>query len=87
MYKENLVKYTYANDSLKSPVTLLDNIPGNTTHDGARLLILSDNTICKGGDLVFDKHAELSSPLGAYNVRGNLIYLHAKGNFSIHVFL
>ena len=48
-----------------------DNEPNDRKLKG--YVFLSDNTICKGGDLVFDKHAELSSPLGAYNVRGNLI--------------
>ena len=43
--KERLVKYTYENGQLVSPVTLIDNIPGNSTHNGSRLVILPDNTL------------------------------------------
>ncbi|MBR9860661.1 T9SS type A sorting domain-containing protein [bacterium] len=43
--KERLVSYTYSNDSLIDPVTLLDNIPGNTNHIGSRLLFMKDGTL------------------------------------------
>ena len=43
--KEKLVKYTYNGTSLVNPVVILDNIIGNTTHNGSRLLILPDNTL------------------------------------------
>ena len=43
--KEKLVKYTYDGTSLVSPVIILDNIVGNTTHNGSRLIILADNTL------------------------------------------
>ena len=43
--KEKLVKYTYNGTSLINPVVILDNIIGNTTHNGSRLLILPDNTL------------------------------------------
>jgi aldose sugar dehydrogenase len=43
--KEKLVKYTYNGTSLVSPVVILDNIVGNTTHNGSRLIILADNTL------------------------------------------
>ena len=42
---ERLVRYTYNGSSLVSPLTLLDNITGNTTHIGSRLLILPDKTL------------------------------------------
>ena len=43
--KEKLVKYTFDGTSLVSPVIILDNIVGNTTHNGSRLIILADNTL------------------------------------------
>ena len=43
--KEKLVKYTYNGTSLVSPVVILDNIVGNTTHNGSRIIILADNTL------------------------------------------
>ena len=43
--KEKLVKYTYNGTNLVNEVILLDNIIGNTTHNGSRLIILPDNTL------------------------------------------
>lgn len=46
-FLERLVRYDYDNAtaSLNSPLILVDNIPANTIHNGARLLILPDQTI------------------------------------------
>ncbi len=38
-YTEKVVRYTYGNGALSSPVTLLDNINAGNIHNGARLLI------------------------------------------------
>lgn len=38
-YKEKVVRYTFQNSSLSSPVMLLDNINAGGIHNGARLLI------------------------------------------------
>ena len=43
--RERIVRYNYNGTSLVSPQTLIENIQGNTTHNGARLLILPDNTL------------------------------------------
>lgn len=37
--KERLVRYTYSNQSLSSPLVLIDGIPGSSRHDGSRLVI------------------------------------------------
>lgn len=42
---EKLVRYTYQNNTLTSPTIILDNIYGNTTHVGSRLLFLPDKTL------------------------------------------
>jgi glucose/arabinose dehydrogenase len=44
-YKEKLVRLTYANGTLGSPLVLLGNIPAVSTHSGSRLLILPDRTL------------------------------------------
>jgi glucose/arabinose dehydrogenase len=43
--RERIVRYTYDGDALVEPLTLLENIPGASTHNGCRLLILPDNTL------------------------------------------
>ena len=42
---EKIVRYSYADGELSDEFILLDNIPGNTTHDGCRMIILPDNTL------------------------------------------
>ena len=42
---EKIVRYTYEDGQLKNEFILLDNIQGNTTHDGCRMIILPDNTL------------------------------------------
>ena len=39
IYKEKLVRYTYANNTLSNPFILIDNIEANSNHDGSRLWI------------------------------------------------
>ena len=43
--KEKLVRYTYTNGTLGSPLVLLGNIDATTTHSGSRLLALADGTL------------------------------------------
>lgn len=43
--KERFVKYTYNGTALVNPVTLLQDITGNTTHIGARFQFLADTTL------------------------------------------
>lgn len=40
--KERIVRFTYNGSDLVDELILLDNIPGNTTHDGCRLIITPD---------------------------------------------
>lgn len=42
---ERMVRYEYNGTSLVNPNILIDNIAGNTTHDGARLVIGPDNKL------------------------------------------
>lgn len=43
--KEKLVRFEYNGTNLVNETTLLDNIPANSTHNGARLLFLPDHTL------------------------------------------
>lgn len=42
---ERLVAYEYANNTLSNPDILIDDITGNTTHDGSRLLFGADGKL------------------------------------------
>lgn len=42
---ERMVKYTYDGTALINPETIIEGIEGNTTHIGARLYVLTDNTL------------------------------------------
>jgi glucose/arabinose dehydrogenase len=41
-YKEKVVRYTYANNSLTDKVTIIDDIEASNIHNGSRLLMSSD---------------------------------------------
>ncbi len=43
--KERLVRYTYSNEELVSPLTLLEGIAGNGNHNGSRLVIDADHKL------------------------------------------
>lgn len=40
-----VVRYTYGEDTLQSPFTILENIPGETYHNGSRLMISPDHKL------------------------------------------
>jgi glucose/arabinose dehydrogenase len=42
---EKIVRYEYDGEELTDEFVLIDNILGNTTHDGCRMIILPDNTL------------------------------------------
>lgn len=43
--KSRLVRYTYENDKLITPITILDEIPGKSYHNGSRILVTTDNKV------------------------------------------
>lgn len=43
--KVRVERFTYRNDSLLSPLRIIDSITGNTTHDGCRLLVSPDRKL------------------------------------------
>ncbi len=75
--KERIVRYTYngTNNTLGSPLTLLDNINGNSTHIGCRLLILPDNTLlATTGD-----YQNQSSPQSNSSLSGKILRMNLDG--------
>lgn len=49
-YTARVVRYTYANGVLQSPLVLLDHVNANFNHNGCRLLIVGDKLFISFGD-------------------------------------
>lgn len=74
-YKNKLVRFTYNNNSLTSPQTLLDNIPAASVHNGSRLLITGDKLFVTTGDA-----ADTSTPQNLNSVAGKVLRLNLDGS-------
>ncbi len=73
---ERLVRFTYANMTLSDEVILLDNIPANNIHNGARLLITSDlHILMSTGDA---GNAGLSQDMNS--LAGKILRLNLDGS-------
>ncbi len=77
--KEKIVKYTFNGTALINEVVLLDDIIGNGTHNGCRLLFLSDNTLlATTGDV---QNPNLAQNLTSHN--GKILRLNTDGSIPI----
>lgn len=73
--RERIAKYTFNGTSLVNPVSLVQNIPGNTTHNGCRLLFLPDTTLLAStGDA-----QNLSFPQNTAAMNGKMLRMHTDG--------
>lgn len=72
---EKIVKYTFNGTSLVNEVVLLDNIEGYSTHNGARLAILPDNTLL----ITTGDAQDLSSPQIAASPNGKVLRINMDG--------
>lgn len=74
--RERLVRYRYYNEKLTQDKVLIDNIPGNTYHDGSRLLFGPDDklymTTGDAGDM------PLAQDMGSLN--GKILRINADGS-------
>lgn len=74
--RERLVKYTFDGSALVNPTVLLNGIPGNSTHNGARLLFLADQTLLMStGDA-----QNLALPQNINSLAGKILRLHTDGS-------
>lgn len=73
--RERIVKYSYENDSLVNPVFLLNDLPGNSTHNGCRLFFLPDTTLLAStGDV-----QNLSLPQDTAALSGKILRMKTNG--------
>lgn len=77
-FKERLVRYEYnaAAASLQNPLILLDNIPAANIHDGARLLILPDQTLL----MTTGDASNQSLPQNINSLNGKILRLNLDGS-------
>lgn len=73
-----LVRYTYGinSNTLSSPLTLIDNIPGGVSHNGSRMLILNDKLIISIGD----GYNNPSTAQDLNTLNGNFLRLNLDGS-------
>jgi glucose/arabinose dehydrogenase len=70
---EKIVRYTFVDGELQNEFILLDNIQGNSTHDGCRMIILPDNTLLlTTGDAQNQPAAQNINHLSGKTLRLNL---------------
>lgn len=76
-YKGKVVRYTYNAGALINPLTIIDNIPAATNHDGSRLLISPDKKlfITLGDATKYD-----TDPQNSSSVLGKILRLNLDGS-------
>jgi aldose sugar dehydrogenase len=74
-YKEKLVQMKFANNSIQSVATLIENIPASGIHNGSRLWITNEATpklFMTTGDAAVQNNAQLTTSLSGKVLRFNL---------------
>ncbi|RKE99059.1 PQQ-dependent sugar dehydrogenase [Ichthyenterobacterium magnum] len=76
-----LVRYTYGinSNTLSNPLTILDNIPGNVSHNGSRMLILNDKLFISIGD----GYSNPSTAQDLNTLNGNMLRLNLDGSIPL----
>lgn len=77
-YREKLVRYTFSNNSMTSPFTLMDNIPASGIHNGSRIRVVNEST----GIKIYFTTGDASTAASSQNVNsksGKLHRLNADG--------
>jgi aldose sugar dehydrogenase len=72
VYTEKVVRFTFSNNTLTNPITLLDNIPAANIHNGSRLLITDNKLFITTGDAANTALAQNTSSLAGKILRINL---------------
>ena len=76
LIRERIVKYRYENDTLINPTVLLNDLPGNGTHNGCRLFFMSDTTLLAStGDV-----QNLSLPQDTSALSGKMLRMRTDGS-------
>ena len=77
-YKEKLVRYRFANNTLNDPVVLLDGVEASSNHDGSRLWITAEanpKIFMTTGDAL-----DQSLPQNIHTINGKVLRLNIDGS-------
>jgi glucose/arabinose dehydrogenase len=75
--KERIARYTYNNNLLQNPVTLLEDIPGSGFHDGSRIIVGIDNKLyISTGDATNTSNSQNTG-----SVAGKILRMNLDGSF------
>jgi len=78
-YKEKMVRYTFSNNSIVNPTTIIDNIAASSIHNGSRIRIINEST----GVKIYFTTGDASNASTAQDVNsrsGKVLRLNADGS-------
>jgi len=75
--KERLVRYTYSNGELASPVTMLEGIDGASNHNGSRLVIDAEQKLY----MTTGDGADTSQPQDLNSLNGKVLRMNLDGSY------
>jgi glucose/arabinose dehydrogenase len=75
--KERLVRYTYSNGELASPVTMLEGIDGASNHNGSRLVIDAEQKLY----MTTGDGANTSQPQDLNSLNGKVLRMNLDGSY------
>jgi glucose/arabinose dehydrogenase len=77
-YREKVVRYTFANNSLSSPATIIENIAASSIHNGSRIRVVNEG----GGARIYFTTGDASNSSSAQDVNarnGKILRVNADG--------
>jgi len=77
-YREKLVRYTFSNNALANPLTIIENIPASSIHNGSRIRVVNEN-----GVKIYFTTGDASNATSAQDVNsrsGKVLRLNADGS-------
>ena len=77
-YRQKLVRYTFTNNSITNPITIIENIPAASIHNGSRIRVVNES----GGVKIYFTTGDASNASSAQDVNsrsGKVLRLNADG--------
>jgi aldose sugar dehydrogenase len=81
-YKEKVVRYTFGNNAVTNPTTIIENIPASNIHNGSRIRVVNEST----GVKIYFTTGDASNASSAQDVNsrsGKVLRLNADGTIPV----